>query len=82
MSEYDEAQAWALRRRMTAYDLAERTGYSYEAIRWFWRGLTPPGRNLKSGSKSRKIRPHVWQRFKMACAAVESEIKGNRKFNW
>ena len=82
MTEYDEARSWAEGRGFDTYDLAARVGYSYEAVYWFLRGCTPPMRNAKSGSRSRKIKPNVWKRFKLACAAVEHECKTGKKFNW
>jgi hypothetical protein len=82
MTESDEARAWAVNRGWTAYEVAERTGYSYEAVYWFWRGCTPPNRNIKTNSKSRKIKPNVWQRFKIACSGAEREAKSGKKFGW
>ena len=40
-------------------------------------------RNAKGGNaKDRKIRPWVWHRYKLACAAVDHQLKTGKAFEW
>lgn len=80
MSEQSEqAVAWRQRHKLTQAKLAELSGYARETIYWMERGLTPQGR---SGPKPGKIKKWVWQRYKMACAGVDAQIKSKKPFNW
>ena len=83
MSEAEKARAWREKHKLSKAQLAELTGYCYEAINSFEKGATP-ARTWKSGKKAappRAINPYVWQRFKLCCAGVEAQLKGN-EFNW
>ena len=83
MTEHQKAKAWRESRNLTPERLAELTGYSTVTLYWMERGCTPPLRNAKSGRpKDRKIRPWVWQRYKMACAAVDHQLRTGKGFDW
>lgn len=77
MTEHEKAKAWRNALGMTQPQLAARIGYSREAVFWFEAGKTPPGR-----ARNRAIKDWVWQRYKLACAGLDAEIKGETKFNW
>ena len=77
MTEHAKARAWREKRELTRARLAELTGYKVTAIYWFERGKT-----FNNGPTLKPIKPHVWLRYKRACAAVDAEIKGARRFNW
>ena len=79
MTEHEKAREWRERRNLTLDHLAGLSGYSVSALSWFERGLTPqrPKKN-----KDRKIKWYVWQRYKLAMAAVEQELKTGEKFEW
>jgi transcriptional regulator with XRE-family HTH domain len=75
MKPHDKAKAWRERRKLTLDTLSELTGYSVIAIRKFEAG----SRNAKAGE------PHsewVMQRFKMACAGAEAQLRSGRTFEW
>jgi len=83
--EHQRAAAWAERNQLDTDKLATVTGYSAITIYWFFRGETPPLRNAKSGSASRRIKPWVWLRFKRACGDVDATTHGRqpgRQFDW
>jgi transcriptional regulator with XRE-family HTH domain len=86
MSEHEQARAWRERIGLTAEQLADRTGYTRQAIYWFERGETPPMRNAKSGNAAdRRHKPWVWLRYKRACGDVDAEMFGRKKgaaFSW
>lgn len=79
MSEHEKAKAWRLKRGLSVKELAELTGYSGVSIFWFERGTTPtrPGK-----TRYKDIAEQVWQRYKMACAAVDTQLETNKKFRW
>lgn len=83
--EHHRAAAWAELNGLTAESLSKLTGYSAITLYWFFRGETPPLRNIKSGSSSRRIKAWVWQRFKRACGDVDATIHGRqagKQFDW
>ena len=84
MTEHEQARQWRERRGLSKARLAELTGYSYESIHHFEKGLTPP-RTWRSRTttkvKQRVIDPYVWHRYKTCCAGVEARLRGN-KFQW
>jgi DNA-binding XRE family transcriptional regulator len=72
----DQAQAahdWRVRLNLTQGELADRTGYSREAVYQYERGFRHDGARLSD---------FAWQRYQMACAAVEHEIRTGRTFAW
>lgn len=79
MSEHEKAKIWRERRGYSRQQLADLTGYSAVSIFWFERGTTPtrPGK-----TRYKDIAEQVWQRYKLACAAVDYQEKAARKFNW
>lgn len=77
MTEPEKARAWRERHKFTREQLAERVGYSVEAIYWFEKGINPPrGKKRKRGP----IEPWVWQRYKLACLGWQSSQ--NKQWNW
>ncbi len=74
-NEHNQARKWREARGLSINELADLTGYSPEAIRWFEKGKTPPNRNVKGGNAAdRTIKPWVWLRYKMCCAGVHHTI--------
>lgn len=75
MKPHERAKAWRERRALDLDTLSEMTGYSVIAIR-----------KLESGARNHKRgEPHsewVWQRYKMACAGAEAQLKSSRRFEW
>ena len=69
----EQARAWRVQVGLSVNALADRTGYSPEAIYYFERG----GRD--GGAKHSEF---AWQRYQMVCAAVDAELKGGRTFAW
>jgi len=68
----EAARKWREKVALTPQQLAEATGYSPEAIYQYERGYRADGAKLSE---------YAWQRYMMACAGVEAELKG-RKFSW
>lgn len=78
-AEHEKVKAWMDRRNLSADDVAEKTGYARRTVYWMLRGQSAPnGYHKKPGN----ISDWVWQRFKLACAGVEAQIKSGRKFDW
>jgi len=83
VTEYEQARQWRERRGLSKARLAELTGYSYESIHHFEKGLTPPRtwRSRAAKVKQQPIDPYVWHRYKTCCAGVEARLSG-AEFNW
>ena len=75
MKPHESAKAWRLRRKLTLDQLSDLTGYSVIAIRKLEAGM----RNSKRGEFHSEW---VWERYRMACAGAEAELKSGRKFGW
>ena len=75
MKPHAAAKAWRLKRGLDLEQLSEMTGYSVIAIR-----------KLEAGMRNRKAREGhsewVLQRYLMACAGAEAQLKSGRKFEW
>ena len=69
----ERARAWRERYKLSVQDLADATGYSYEAVYQYERGLRADGTELSA---------FAWQRYQMACAGVQAQIKTGKKFKW
>lgn len=82
MTEHQKARAWRESRGLTQRQLADLTGYSEPAIWWFEKGLTPPKRLAKSGSRDRSIAPWVMQRYRLACSGVDRLLRSGKPFEW
>lgn len=82
-TEHEKARAWRERHDLSREQLAQLTGYSYEAVVLFEKGLTPV-RKWKGTRKTeqREIKPEVWQRWKRVCAGVEAMLRERKHFNW
>jgi len=78
MTEHEQARQWRQSLSLTQKELGARLGYSYEAISWFEKGMVPPNR---SGSQDRKIKTHIWKRYKLACSGLDMEI-AEGKWDW
>ena len=75
MKENEKARAWREHYGISRQRLGELTGYSTEAVIAFEQGK----------SKSRagpKIKPWVWQRYKMACAGIDAQLRSGLNFDW
>ena len=70
-----QAKAWREKRGLDLDTLSELTGYSVIAIR----KLESGARNHKRGEGHSEW---VWQRFRMACAGAEAQIRSGRRFEW
>ncbi len=75
MKPHEQAKAWRTARGLTLDQLADLTGYSVPAIRKFEQGA----RNEKRGERHSQW---TWQRYQMACAGAEAQIKSGREFTW
>lgn len=73
MKEHQQARQWRESRGLTVARLAELTGYSREAIYCMERGKTANGL---------PIVPWAWQRFKMACAGIDAQVRSGVNFQW
>lgn len=82
MTEHERARKWREKLKLSKARLAELTGYSYEAIHAFEKGMTA-ARTWKNRPPAapRKIDPYVWQRYKNCCAGVEAQLRGE-DFQW
>ena len=74
MKRNEKARAWRLRAGLTVQQLEDLTGYSRESI-WMYERATPP-------SDGRKLSDYAWQRYRMACAAADHQIKTGETFEW
>lgn len=79
MTEYEKAKRWRVRRDLSVRQLAELTGYGERSIWWFERGQSPPSGSSK---KAKPVADWVFQRYRMACAGVETHIQSGKHFNW
>lgn len=76
----ERARQWRENLGLTRDALAERIGYSREAVYWFERGETPPGRAGKK--KPQPVKAWVWLRYQRACQGLDAELKGGGPFTW
>ena len=72
-SESEAAKEWRNARGLTVKQLADLTGYSGEAIYCFERGRMANGN---------PVPPWVLQRYRMACAGVDAQIRSGFDFQW
>lgn len=83
MKPHQKAKLWREDHDLSVDELAELTGYSPKSIYWFEKGVTPPMRNHKGGHPhDRRHKPWVWQRYRMACAGVEAQLRTRKPFDW
>jgi hypothetical protein len=75
MKPHERAKAWRQRSNLTMDQLSEMSGYSVPAIYKFEAGA----RNRKSGDKHSEW---TWQRYQMACAGVERQLRSGKVFEW
>ena len=75
--EAERAKRWREARGLSLDQLADLTGYAPLTIRWMEKGLRPPNRG-----KDQEIREWVWQRFKMACAGADKQLRSGKEFQW
>lgn len=73
MKPHEKAKRWREKLNLKVQDLADMTGYSIEAVYQYERGARADGKKLSDWS---------WQRYRMACAAAEQQIKTGRAFEW
>lgn len=84
MQEHEKAVKWRERMGLTKRELAKLSGYSYETINTYEKGVTPsrtwstkPGFN----APSRKADGTIWLRYRNVCAGVERALEG-KAFKW
>lgn len=75
MKPHEQAKAWRQRLNLSLEELSELTGYSVPAIYKFELG----SRSKKQGEKHSEW---TMQRYKMACAGAERQLKSGRMFEW
>lgn len=75
MKPHEQAKAWRLKRKLSLDQLAELTGYSVPAIRKFESGA----RNKQAGEGHSEW---AMQRYRMACAGAEAQLRTGRAFGW
>jgi transcriptional regulator with XRE-family HTH domain len=70
---HERARAWREKRGLTLDQLSELTGYSVSALR-----------QLEAGKRFGGARHSEWvvERYRMACAGAEAQIKSGRRFEW
>lgn len=81
MNEFEKARRWREKAGLTVDQLAEKTGYSREAIYLFEKGFTYNGRTARDKIKTKALSDSVWHRYRMACAGVRAALNGS-SFNW
>lgn len=75
MTEHEKARAWRKARGLSVRDLADRSGYSIEAIYKFERGLS-------STKGKTTVEPWVWQRYRNICAGIDAQLRSGANFDW
>jgi transcriptional regulator with XRE-family HTH domain len=75
MKQNESAKAWRIARKLTFEQLSELTGYSVVAIRKFEAGA----RHVGNGEKHSDW---VLQRYRMACAGAERQLRTGKEFAW
>ena len=78
MTEHEQAKAWMEKRELSVERLSKLTGYGHRSIYWMLRGMAPPN----AVRPARPISEAVWQRFKIACAGVDAQIRAKNRFDW
>lgn len=76
--EHLRAQAWRESQSLSIAELADLTGYSPLAIRFFEKGVTPSRSNAKPGPHSKT----AWKRYRNICAGVDAQLRSKREFKW
>lgn len=76
MKSNERAKAWRLARGLSHDDLAQLTGYSKIAIYKFEQGYRQDGKEHWQHSE------WVWQRYRMACAGAEAQLRTGKVFEW
>ncbi len=84
MTAHDQAKQWRQALDLSVAKLAELSGYSEVAIRWFEWGKTPPrtAKHIAGKQKSGKIKGTVWQRYRNTCAGVEAQLRAGKRFDF
>ena len=75
MKPHEQARAWRDKRGLSLDQLSELTGYSVIAIRKFEAGF----RHQKNNEGHSEW---VWQRYRMACAGAERQLRSGKAFEW
>lgn len=89
LSEHIKAFEWRERLGLSRRELADLTGYSYEAILLFERGGTPKRtwststRREAAGKIQDAPRGHfAWKRYRRVCHSVHVELQTQETFRW
>jgi len=72
---HERAKAWREKRNLTLDALSELTGYSVVAIRKLESGYRHQGNGEKHSE-------WTMERYRMACAGAEAQLKTGRRFDW
>lgn len=73
MKSHESSKAWRIRRKLSLEQLSDLTGYSVPALYKFEAGAREPGQ---------KHSEWALQRFRMACAGAEAQLKTGKVFEW
>jgi transcriptional regulator with XRE-family HTH domain len=73
MNEQDRARKWRESLELTQRELGDSLGWTREAICMFECNITSSGLEVSDWA---------WKRYKMACAGLDAQLKGDKKFNW
>lgn len=79
-AEFERARRWRESLGLSQAELGEQLGYSQMSVYWFEAGKMPPIRGKPNADRRQK--PWVWQRYKLACAGLASQISTRKKFSW
>lgn len=84
MTEHLKAKAWRERLGLSYDELADLTGYSPLAIRYFEKGVTPErtAKHIAGKQKSKPVRWYIWKRYRMICAGVTAQLTSGKEFQW
>jgi Helix-turn-helix len=74
-SPHESAKAWRTRCKLSREQLSDLTGYSVVAIRKFEAGA-------RNARKKELHSDWVWQRYRMACAGAEQQLRSGKEFAW
>jgi len=76
MTEYEKAKVWRQSLNLTQKALGEALGYSRESINSFESGMMP------HGARDRRIKPWVWQRYRLACFGLDTLLRDKAPNGW
>lgn len=75
MKQHAQAKAWREQRGLTRAQLADLTGYTVAAIYKLEAGY-------RNGGTGEMHSEWTWQRYRMACAGAEKQLRSGKEFRW